>query len=297
MCLGCSLAEPKQTDEGICNVPSFPERVPQENPLPSILAAIEEFSEAFPSPEVFRNISSNQALVENVAKALLCGLRTQNESECRDNLFDSASIPRVTLAAYLKQLFRGFRCSDSVFVCALVIMDRVLNLPPTSVSGSGLRFVLTAKNVHRLFFTCAVLANKYNEDKVWCNSEFARIGGVNAQDLNKYERTVLQLLGFKVGVSSEVFEFYHSALLTLSDPSFPVPDDPALTAPPPPKAHEVSRISLNPCWSGAVCGLARVIQTLVNAEQHIRSKNHFCLDASGFGEEYFPHRDGRFVRY
>lgn len=71
------------------------------------------------------------------------------------------------------RLYRLFRCSESVFVCALALVDRVLESPESVEEG----LAVTAWSVHRLYLTCAVLAAKFNEDASWRNREYALIGG------------------------------------------------------------------------------------------------------------------------
>lgn len=163
-------------------------------------------------------------LVDCAAKALLCNLSRDSGLRATeapmDERFDSDSVPGIPLRTYLQRLYKSFRCTDASFVCALVLMDRVL-----ANTGDGSPFRLTPRNVHRLFFSCAVLATKYNEDQTWCNWDFARIGGVDLEDLNEYELYLFSKLDYKLAVSFEEFHLYRAFLAALADPSLDLPAD------------------------------------------------------------------------
>lgn len=204
-----------------------------------------------------------EGVADAVAKVLLCvmgctrGLSFKASVFNNNDVFDSAVVPSIPIETYLRRLYKHLRCSESVLVCALAVLDRFLECHATPR--------LTAKNVHRLFFTCVVLANKFAEDKTWRNAQFAQIGGIALEELNKYELLVFRKVGFKVAVRMEDYTRYWQALAAVTDPSLNVPADPCIRmAAMTQKWSKVQKMSqpvsgVWACFSGVTCGIPRSV--------------------------------------
>jgi len=167
------------------------------------------------------------ALVESVARALTIAVSDPSSGHHRNDLasegkklrcarqaerfvavFDSSAVPPISIDRYLLRLFATFKCSEGVFVAALVIVDRLLEY-------DGGRLPLTVKNVHRVFFASLVVSVKYLEDRVYSNAHYAKAGGVHVKELNRLERVLLVALDFDLRVSLEQFKAYEVCLLAL----------------------------------------------------------------------------------
>eukprot|EP00928_Gymnodinium_smaydae_P071010 TRINITY_DN54709_c0_g1_i1.p1 TRINITY_DN54709_c0_g1~~TRINITY_DN54709_c0_g1_i1.p1 ORF type:complete len:285 (-),score=49.76 TRINITY_DN54709_c0_g1_i1:52-906(-) len=120
-------------------------------------------------------------------------------------VFDSSVIPPIGIDKYLLRLAATFKCSDSAFVAALVVVDRLLE------RDSG-RLSLTMKNVHRLFLGSLVVTVKYHEDLVYANSHYAKAGGVHLRDVNRLERALLAALDFDLRVQPDQYRLYETML-------------------------------------------------------------------------------------
>jgi len=136
--------------------------------------------------------------------------RGSEETQRSATVFDSSSIPPVGIDKYLMRLRFHFKCSDSTFIAALVIVDRLLEY-------DGGRLPLTMQNVHRIFFASLVVAVKYHEDLVYANSHYAKAGGVHLREVNRMERVLLGALDFDLRIAPEQYEMYEAALLALCD--------------------------------------------------------------------------------
>lgn len=172
-------------------------------------------------------------LVESVAQALEwaisdpVGHSSWNETICRNSgapnskrrrgveetkqaatVFDSSSIPPVSIQKYLMRLSATFRCSDATFIAALVVVDRLLEY-------DGGRLPLTMQNVHRVFLASLVVATKYHEDLVYSNSHYAKAGGVHLREVNRLERVLLAALDFDLRIEPEQYRQYEATLLNL----------------------------------------------------------------------------------
>ena len=57
-----------------------------------------------------------------------------------------------------------------------------------------------------------VLAIKYNEDDYYSNKYYAKVGGINLDELNSLEYNFLILLDFDVFIDEETYEKYKEQL-------------------------------------------------------------------------------------
>jgi len=166
---------------------------------------------------------SGISLTDCIARALLCTISSHAANGGGNSFFDSRSVPAIPLTDYLRWLHQNLGCSDAVFVCASAILDRALG---RSASAADEAIRLTVWNVHRLFFACLVLAAKYNEDYIWCNSDYARCGGISLAHLNQYEQFLLRKLGFRLNVDEEEYNVYLGSLTALAELSATVSNCP-----------------------------------------------------------------------
>ncbi|KAG7635120.1 unnamed protein product [Arabidopsis thaliana] len=155
--------------------------------------------------------NSETPLVISVLSSLIDRTLTRNERISRralpssgaggkTQIFDCREIPDMTIQSYLGRIFRYTKAGPSVYVVAYVYIDRFCQTNP------GFRISLT--NVHRLLITTIMIASKYVEDLNYRNSYFAKVGGLETEDLNKLELEFLFLMGFKLHVNVSVFESY-----------------------------------------------------------------------------------------
>ena len=57
-----------------------------------------------------------------------------------------------------------------------------------------------------------MLAIKYNEDDYYSNKYYAKVGGINLDELNSLEYNFLILLDFDVFINEETYEKYKEQL-------------------------------------------------------------------------------------
>ncbi|XP_010512385.1 PREDICTED: cyclin-U2-2 [Camelina sativa] len=156
--------------------------------------------------------NSETPLVISVLSSLIERTLTRNQrissrrtvpassSSSKTQIFDSREIPDMTIQSYLERIFRYTKAGPSVYVVAYVYIDRFCQTNP------GFRISLT--NVHRLLITTIMIASKYVEDLNYRNSYYAKVGGLETEELNKLELEFLFSMGFKLHVNVSVFESY-----------------------------------------------------------------------------------------
>lgn len=121
------------------------------------------------------------------------------------SVFHALQPPSITPAEYLQRLARYSFCSRSVFVAAFYYLDRV--------AMQGVDLTVTSLSVHRLLLTAVLLATKYFDDVLYDNAHFAKVGGLDVQELNMLELDMLKVLDFRLHINVRDFEAFESQLL------------------------------------------------------------------------------------
>jgi hypothetical protein len=142
-------------------------------------------------------------LVRALAKVLehLCA----TSGEGKGTPFHSISVPPVSILSYLARIHKYSQCSDACLVLALVFIDRLVKMRP--------EFKVSKPCVHRLVATCVLMAIKVHDDIYYSNAYYGRVMGIRTSELNKLESCLLGLVGWKVSVSVEEFEYYLGVIM------------------------------------------------------------------------------------
>ena len=94
-------------------------------------------------------------------------------------------------------------CDDSVFIVALIYIDRLIE---------SRKFVISSLNIHRLLITCVMVAVKFFEDEFFKNSFYAKLGGIPGWEINCLEIELLRLLNFNLFIDSSLYHKYFTEL-------------------------------------------------------------------------------------
>lgn len=86
------------------------------------------------------------------------------------SIFYSTFRQPFSLESYISRIVNFTNCSRSVFVNALIYLDRIKQSDP--------RLAISEMNVHRVLMTSVVLSVKFLEDELYQNSYFAKVGGI-----------------------------------------------------------------------------------------------------------------------
>eukprot|EP01062_Namystynia_karyoxenos_P048278 TRINITY_DN366_c0_g1_i1.p1 TRINITY_DN366_c0_g1~~TRINITY_DN366_c0_g1_i1.p1 ORF type:complete len:210 (+),score=57.50 TRINITY_DN366_c0_g1_i1:112-741(+) len=144
-----------------------------------------------------------------LVQALLaeCELGDAAPPPAERTVFDGADVPRVPVQDYVIRMLKYSGCSSEVFTMAALYTRRLR-------SSGGVR--LTSLNVHRVLLACVVVAAKLRDDAFHSNRFYARMGGVELEELNNLERVLLDLLQWHVRVDPEEFASFRGGLLLWS---------------------------------------------------------------------------------
>ncbi|CAN8075111.1 unnamed protein product [Agarophyton chilense] len=123
------------------------------------------------------------------------------------SMFYSCTVAPFSLSCYVFQLVTRLQLSRSVYIVALVFLDRVRLVDQ--------RLCLIHLNVHRVLATALCVADKYLEDECHRNSTFCTIAGIpSLAELNSMEHEFLRRLQWNCWVSAETFEEYDTAVFS-----------------------------------------------------------------------------------
>lgn len=169
-----------------------------------------------------RNVSDEElvdaitAILENicsinngriVAPATVDGTRAPYRSAAfpdgSSSIYFSLQKPGVEMRYYVARLVKYLNVSSSVFIVALIYLDRV--------HAADEVLALQDLNVHRLITTALTLSCKFIEDEVHRNSTICRIGGVpSTAEMNLLEAQFLRRIGWNCAIDAQQYELYRS---------------------------------------------------------------------------------------
>lgn len=125
-------------------------------------------------------------------------------------VFHSIRQPGMKISDYLGRIRKYFMCSDECFVMALVYIDRASKLEPS--------MIVCDVTIHRLLAISVMLAAKFHDDTFFSNGYYAKAGGLTMKEVNMLEITMLKVLKWKMSVSVEEYQLYHSLICSSVDP-------------------------------------------------------------------------------
>ena len=105
----------------------------------------------------------------------------------------------LSIKKYLLRLVKYTQVESSTLIAMLIYIDRLCEIND---------FTINSLNIYKIIFSSLVLAIKYNEEVIFDNKFFARVGGISLSEMNFLETVYLNLINFKLYVSDEIFETY-----------------------------------------------------------------------------------------
>eukprot|EP01062_Namystynia_karyoxenos_P083998 TRINITY_DN9798_c0_g1_i3.p1 TRINITY_DN9798_c0_g1~~TRINITY_DN9798_c0_g1_i3.p1 ORF type:complete len:262 (+),score=76.29 TRINITY_DN9798_c0_g1_i3:95-880(+) len=143
--------------------------------------------------EMLLSESSRSPLVYIVAE-VLDAVTTAGDSrpDAPPTPYDAAFRPETRLRDYLRRFSYCTRCSSSVVVVAVLLIDRF-----ACTTG----YFVHSLNVHNIVAAALVLASKWSTDKVFANADYAKVLGLPASELNFLERQFVTDLDWELSVS------------------------------------------------------------------------------------------------
>ncbi|KAI4837795.1 cyclin [Plasmodium brasilianum] len=123
-----------------------------------------------------------------------------SKGEGKITSFHASKAPDISVKNYIERIGKYIGCSNECFVLLIIYLDRIIKIHKD--------ITLSLLCIHRLIITAVMISAKFFDDLYYSNSFYAKVGGVTTKELNKLEVYFLNLLDYKLYVSSEEYDFY-----------------------------------------------------------------------------------------
>ena len=147
-----------------------------------------------------------------VLNAVACVLQLTTEQN--DNLqpvqnlprfsFHMEKVPDAGVEDYCRHLGDHFDVTPALYPVLMLYMYRAVS------NRKGL--VINSFTVHRLLLTSFTLLAKYYEDLHFSNSYYAKVGGLDLEELNALEKEMLTIISFDLSIPPQVYLYYIESL-------------------------------------------------------------------------------------
>lgn len=121
----------------------------------------------------------------------------------KKNLFNSFEIPEISFEDYLKRVVNYSQIQKATLIISLIYIDRFCSLG---------KIFLTRNNIHKIFFICAYLSIKFNEDVHFRIKYFSDISGMEIEEILMLEYEFLRLIQYNLFVDEATFHSYSKYL-------------------------------------------------------------------------------------
>jgi len=129
--------------------------------------------------------------------------RSSNFKPC--TIFQTNSIPDISLPSYLKRIAWFLGCPTACFVIALEYVHRLSHLCP--------EVELNEYSVHQIVIICIMVATKWIDDKPFKNTFYARVAGIPVTNLSALEVRLVFFLKFDLHVFPEQYVARYESML------------------------------------------------------------------------------------
>ncbi|KAI8867019.1 cyclin-related 2, partial [Ramicandelaber brevisporus] len=113
--------------------------------------------------------------------------------------FHSSALPGIDLRAYLHRIRRYCPCPHECFLALVVYTHRMRHVAEYRKKP----FSVDPFSVHRLLIAGITVAVKFFSDFFYPNTRYARVGGLEPNELNSLEIKFLTLTNFDLSISIE----------------------------------------------------------------------------------------------
>ena len=119
------------------------------------------------------------------------------------DIFAGKRDPSISIHEYYERLIKYTKLENFTLIISLIYLDRIFEMD---------NVVIKIINAHRLILASVFLAIKFNEDDLYDNKFYARVGRVKLEELLKIEETYLQKINYSLFVHESIFAKYESFL-------------------------------------------------------------------------------------
>jgi hypothetical protein len=147
--------------------------------------------------------TKNVQKICDLLKDVLMDNKRTRPDESKPDPFKAKAKPSVGVRDYIDRILRYTKIEESTLIISLIYIDRLCEY---------YNYFITDRNIHRVILIAVVLAIKYNEDDLYSNNYFAKVGGVAVQELNYLEIQFLKMINYKLFIKEDTYVKYKAHL-------------------------------------------------------------------------------------
>ena len=161
--------------------------------------------------DIILSLLSNEQIISFISNDIV-SILIENKEKQKTNIIDendplySKKIPIIKIEDYITRFFTFSKMEISTLILTYIYIKRFIKKE---------NYIISFRNIFRLIMSCAILAIKFNENKVYKNSFYAKVGGFDVDDLNNLEYNIFSRLDFNLRVLDN--EFYENVLNIYKD--------------------------------------------------------------------------------
>jgi hypothetical protein len=138
-----------------------------------------------------------------LSEIIIDNKRVSKPDDTKRDPFTSKNKVSIRVIEYIERLVKYTNLEESTLVMALIYIDRLCSYS---------NYIITDKNIHRVILVSIITAIKYNEDDIYTNSFYAKVGGVSKQELNLLEIEFSKMIRYRLFVKEELYYQYRAYL-------------------------------------------------------------------------------------
>ncbi len=140
----------------------------------------------------------------NVIKSLTESLRITQHIDLKENLksenvFLTAKIPKITLSEFFGRIIQYAKLDYPTIICLFIYIERISE-----------KIELTWFNIHKIIIASMLAAVKMNQDEIFPNSYYARVGGISLDEINYIELSFYNLIRYNLHIDALCYQEYET---------------------------------------------------------------------------------------
>lgn len=121
----------------------------------------------------------------------------------KETIFDIKKIPNMSIDNYIKRIVKYSKPEPQSLISALIYIDKICEKE---------KIFITKVNVYKLVLICIMISMKYNEDDINSNAFFAKVGGIDLENLNQIENKTYEILNYDLYIDDNLYQKYEDNL-------------------------------------------------------------------------------------
>lgn len=109
------------------------------------------------------------------------------------------NLDKYNIYEFIDYCVEALQIDEHICILSLMYLDKFL---------SNNYLVLNEKNVHKVMYICFMESQKFFNDIILKNKDYAQICGISTQEINKLEYEFLTALDFNMNITNEDYQKY-----------------------------------------------------------------------------------------